>query len=96
MIIAQAPSPSKAKRLGRGVSLRPNWENIKLQVMKDIVRAKFTQNTDLRIMLVQGTGDAELIESNDWGDEFWGVCDGKGENHLGKILMEVREELTFQ
>jgi len=94
--IAGASLPSKAKQLGRRVSLRSGWENIKLQVMKDIVRAKFAQNADLQIMLMLGTGDAELIEGNDWGDEFWGVCNGKGENHLGKILMEIREELSQQ
>lgn len=94
MIIARASSPGDAKQLGRKIALRSDWENIKLQVMEDIVRAKFSQNADLRIMLVQGTGDAELIEGNTWGDEFWGVCNGEGENHLGKILMEVRKELS--
>lgn len=96
MLIARASSPGDAKRLGRKIALRPDWEDVKLQVMKDIVRAKFTQNADLRIMLVMGTRDAELIEGNTWGDKFWGVdkATGEGENHLGKILMEVREELS--
>jgi len=95
--IAGASSPSKAKQLGRRISLRPDWEDIKLQVMKDIVRAKFSQNADLQIMLVLGTRDAELIEGTTWGDKFWGVdkATGEGENHLGKILMEVRKELSY-
>ena len=39
------------------------------------------------------TGDAELIEGNNWGDTFWGVCNGVGENHLGKLLMARRAQL---
>jgi len=92
--IRDASTPSKAKRLGRNVPLRPDWEDIKLRVMKDIIRAKFTQNADLRIMLVLGTRNTELIEGNTWGDKFWGVCDGEGENHHGRILMEIRKELS--
>lgn len=92
--IRDASTPSKAKRLGRNVPLRSDWKDIKLQVMKDIVRAKFTQNADLRIWLVQGTRNTKLIECNTWGDKFWGVCHGEGENHLGRILMEIRKELS--
>ena len=59
--------------------------------MLSIVRAKF-ENAYLRRRLI-ATGDAELMEGNDWGDRFWGVCRGKGENRLGKILMKVRAEI---
>lgn len=82
----------QAKRLGRRVRLRPGWDNIKLRVMIDIVEAKF-RNPDLREKLL-ATGDAELIEGNDWGDRYWGVTEngnGKGKNYLGKILMSVRQ-----
>jgi predicted NAD-dependent protein-ADP-ribosyltransferase YbiA (DUF1768 family) len=57
--------------------------------MRDIVRAKFDQNEDLKIKLM-ATGAALLVEGNDWGDTFWGRCDGKGGNVLGSILMELR------
>ena len=84
--------PDQAKRLGRTVQLRGDWESVKEQIMYEICLAKFTQNKDLGRMLVD-TGDAELIEGNTWNDKCWGVCDGEGENKLGKILMRVREEV---
>lgn len=87
-----ALSPSDAKREGRRVTLRPDWEKAKEQIMYEICLAKFQQNPSLKIQLLN-TGDAELIEGNDWGDINWGVCDGQGENRLGKILMRVRNEL---
>jgi ribA/ribD-fused uncharacterized protein len=91
-------SPSKAKFEGRNCNLRKDWENIKYQVMYDIVKAKFSQNENLRQMLLD-TNNEELIEGNWWHDNCWGDCycerckDIKGQNNLGKILMKVREEL---
>lgn len=85
-------APNAAKRLGRRVSLRPDWETVKYDVMYEICMAKFTQNPGLLSKLFD-TGDAELIEGNTWGDRIWGVCGGIGENHLGKILMRIRSEL---
>lgn len=85
-------SASEAKRLGRKVTLRSDWNNVRIGIMHDIVLAKFCQNTDLCEQLI-ATGDCELIEGNYWGDRFWGVCSGTGENHLGQILMQVRNEL---
>ena len=85
---------NEAKRLGRCVQLRPDWENVKLSIMEEIVRAKFTQNEDLKQRLL-ATGDEVLEEGNTWHDTFWGV-DAKtrvGENHLGRILIRVRQEL---
>ncbi len=64
----------------------------KLQVMHHAVYLKFTQNPHLRSMLLE-TGNADMQEGNWWGDTFWGVCNGHGENHLGKILMSVRDTL---
>lgn len=83
-----------AKREGKKVLLRRDWEEVKVQLMKEIVTAKFAQNPDLMQQLI-ATGSAELTEGNLWHDTFWGVDmkTGKGENHLGKILMEVRKEL---
>ena len=81
----------EAKKLGRKVSLRPDWESVKVDVMYKILKSKF-QNPELSKLLLE-TGDCELIEGNTWGDQFWGVCKGVGENNLGKLLMKVREEL---
>ena len=85
-------SSAQAKSEGKNTVKRPDWEQVKVLVMTDLVREKFTKHLDLREKLL-ATGDAELIEGNWWRDTFWGVCKGKGENHLGKILMKVREEL---
>lgn len=85
-------NPSEAKRLGRRVHLRSDWEDIKDKVMYDVCYAKFTQNPYLSERLCS-TGNAELIEGNTWGDRVWGVCGGIGENRLGKILMQIRKEL---
>lgn len=89
--------PNKAKRLGRQVKLRPDWENVKEELMEEIVRAKFTQNENLREKLL-ATGEIPLMEGNTWGDACWGVDlrTGKGENRLGKILMKIRDELRGQ
>jgi ribA/ribD-fused uncharacterized protein len=90
-IIADCEKPGQAKRLGKKVRLRKDWEQIKLNVMYLLLVFKF-KNPELREKLL-ATGDRELIESNDWGDYFWGQCMGIGENHLGKLLMRVRSEI---
>lgn len=87
-------SPVAAKRLGGKIKLRSGWDSGKLSLMAELVRNKFTDHVDLAWMLV-GTGDAELIHGVWWDDEFWGVRNGKGENHLGKMLMQVRAELSI-
>lgn len=86
-------TPDEAKRMGRRVALRPDWEDIKFSVMEEVVRAKFTQNPHLTRFLAE-TGDAELIEGNYWHDTVWGVDikTGEGQNYLGKILMKLRGE----
>lgn len=88
--ILTAPSPGIAKRLGREAPLRAGWNDMKIGVMRALLRQKFSAHF-LRQLLID-TGDAELIEGNTWNDTFWGVCNGVGENHLGKLLMEVRAE----
>ena len=91
--IRAASTPGKAKRMGRVIVIRPDWDDIRVQVMDDIVFAKFDQNPSLKQRLLD-TEDAELVEGNHWGDDFWGVPHGRhGENHLGKILMSVRSRL---
>lgn len=84
-------SPGQAKQLGRKLDLREDWEEVKVDVMRDVLRAKF-EFYPCREMLLE-TGDQELVEGNHWNDTFWGVCRSKGKNTLGKLLMEVREEL---
>ena len=78
-----------AKKLGRRVPLRADWEQVKDQIMLNLVTAKFMQNPDLHRRLRDIKG--EITEENTWGDTYWGVCNGIGENHLGKILMQVRD-----
>lgn len=85
-------SPSEAKRLGRRVSLRRDWEDVKVSIMEEIVRAKFTQNTELAGKLL-ATGDTYLEEGNTWGDRVWGTVNGVGANQLGIILMKIRDEI---
>lgn len=87
--IRAATTPTAAKRLGRTLTLRDDWDEIKLKVMKTLVRRKFDMNEPLADMLL-ATGKAQLVEGNWWGDVYWGVCRGVGENHLGKILMAER------
>ena len=91
-MVRLAESPAKAKRLGRKFCDRFLFHDIKLEIMKEIVSEKFTNNESLKKLLLE-TDNAMIIEGNTWGDTFWGVCKGVGHNHLGKILMEVRDEI---
>jgi len=90
--IQSVPTPGQVKRLGRTLVLRPDWDEVKLGVMEDLVRQKF-QHPELAKLLL-AAGEQELVEGNTWGDTFWGECFGSGANHLGKILMKVRDELA--
>lgn len=92
-----APTPGKAKELGKIVPRRNDWEDVKLAYMTGIVFAKFNQNEDLCQRLLE-TGNAWLVEGNSWGDEFWGKClvKNQGENWLGRILMLVRSRLVLK
>ncbi|MCP3063011.1 NADAR family protein [Myxococcus sp. K38C18041901] len=92
--LRQARTPMLAARMGRDRKrkLRRDWESIKVSVMREAVRAKFTQHEDLTRLLLE-TGDARLVEHTDQ-DDFWGDGgDGRGKNMLGRILMEIRQEL---
>ena len=86
----------RAKVLGHRLTLRDDWEQVKIQVMYDCVKSKFTFNQPMFDMLI-ATGTAQLLEGNNWGDKFWGAVKLKGEwvggNYLGKILMKVRKEI---
>lgn len=85
---ANTLTPGQVKRLGRTFVLRPDWEEIKVDVMRDLLMQKFVQQP-FHWMLLQ-TGDRRLEETNTWGDTFWGVCNGVGQNMLGRLLMEIR------
>lgn len=92
--IAVLKTPGESKRAGRRVTLRPDWESIKISVMEEIVRIKF-KDPMLRQKLID-TGSMVLIEYNTWNDTFWGVCRGKGRNELGKILMKIRRDFILE
>lgn len=81
----------ESKTLGKIINIRPDWDDVKLEVMEEICRIKFNL-PQFKAKLID-TGEMEILESNHWGDKFWGVCDGVGENHLGKIIMKIREEI---
>ena len=93
--IVDAPTPGKAKRIARKVPLRENWDEIKIQIMSDGLGFKFEQNPDIRQKLLD-TGEAMLIEGNNWHDNFWGDCKCEkcilkmGRNLLGVSLMFLR------
>lgn len=84
-------SAGEAKQRGKMVKLRPDWEEVKIQVMTDLIRNKF-QCPVLKQKLLD-TGYAHIEEGNSHGDRFWGTVKGQGRNELGKILMKVRDEL---
>jgi len=90
-------TPGRAKKMGRSLKLRPDWEEVKIDIMRGLLMQKFRPSILKRKLL--STFQAELIEGNYWHDTFWGVCMGKcdfphaalGENWLGRLLMEVRQ-----
>lgn len=90
--IRDMPTPGQAKRAGKKVTMRPDWDEIKYNVMLDIVRIKFKSSVRLQ-QLLEKTGNMEIEEGNTWGDKIWGKVNGEGLNWLGKILMQVRQEL---
>ena len=69
------------------------WNKVKLHLMERILRLKFDDNHKVLQEKLLATGDEELVEGNTWNDTYWGICEGEGENHLGKLLMQIRKEL---
>jgi ribA/ribD-fused uncharacterized protein len=91
--VASSPTPGEAKRRGRKITVREDWDRVKLPLMEMLVRSKFDRERNPQLLtLLLLTGERKLIEGNKWGDTFWGVCNGEGENHLGKLLMKIRAE----
>ena len=89
--VRKAATPSKAKALGRQLDLRPDWESVKVDIMLDLLRKKFG-HPHLADLLLE-TEDLRLVEGNTWNDTFWGAVHGRGKNHLGRLLMKVRDEI---
>lgn len=94
MAVLLCDTPGQAKNMGQSVPLREDWDDIKLRIMHEVNFCKYTQNDYLKDALL-ATEEEELIEGNNWGDTFWGVCNNYGHNHLGKTLMKIRTELKF-
>ena len=90
-LFAIIPTPEKTKKFGKTVQLREDWETVKVPIMKDLLKQKFSKSP-LKEMLMKTNG-IELVEGNTHGDVYWGVVNGQGKNTLGKLLMEVRSEL---
>lgn len=92
-LIAMQPSAGQAKRCAHQLRAHqhPQWHDLKLSVMRDLLVQKF--NTPLLREHLMQTHPFQLVEGNTWNDTFWGVCNGKGENHLGRLLMEIRAEI---
>ncbi|AFY35025.1 NADAR family protein [Calothrix sp. PCC 7507] len=87
-------TPKDAAKMGRERTrpLRPDWEDIKDDIMRKAVLRKFETHADIREILLD-TGNVEIIENSPI-DSYWGCgADGSGKNMLGIILMEVREIL---
>jgi len=93
-LVGTAVSPGQAKRRGQRMTLREDWEDVKISIMKSLVEQKFTRHPDLKKQLL-ATENQVLQEGNRWNDTFWGVdlITELGSNHLGRILMNVRKKL---
>lgn len=87
--VQQLLTPGQAKRAGAGLKWRKGWADMRVQVMADLLVQKFTLDPFYRRLLDE-TGDARIVEGNNWNDTFWGVCEGKGQNLLGELLMKIR------
>ena len=81
----------KSKRIGKTAVLVSNWSEIKIYLMEDLISQKFNQRPFKELLL--STGECFIEETNWWNDTYWGVCNGKGENTLGKLIMEKRAKL---
>lgn len=91
--IQQLLRPGDARKYGQAKGMREDWDQVKYDIMYDLNLQKYANPELGRLLLA--TGDAYLEETNWWGDVYWGVCKGVGQNNLGKILMNIREELRL-
>ncbi len=93
-VIREAITPGMAKRMGRRALIRVGWDRMKNGIMHDILKSKFTENPELRRKLLN-TWPHDLIEVNEWGDPYWGVYNGVGDNWLGILLKDAREKFRI-
>lgn len=86
-------TPAQCKRAGRQIDLRADWDDVKFNLMLEFTRQKYSDaNPELKAKL-RDTGEREIVEENTWYDIYWGETPaGVGENNLGKIIMQVRDE----
>ena len=89
---ARKNTPAAAKQWGKTVPLRTDWKKAHLVIMARLLALKFAHGSKLGRLLLE-TRPLQLVEGNDWNDTYWGVCNGKGRNMLGELLMEQRGEL---
>lgn len=89
-LILATKNPGSVKAFGKKIELREDWEDVKLHVMKEILRYKFS--SDYMSEKLMSTNGFDLVEGNTWGDTYWGVCRGVGKNYLGKLIMTIRQD----
>lgn len=94
--VAACPTAGVAKKMGKTMPLRPDWTQVRLEIMENLLRQKFSHPEFAEKLL--NTGEQEIVEGNVWHDNFFGscvceTCGNKGENNLGKLLMKIRGEL---
>lgn len=87
-MIRRMKTAGAAKRAGKTIVLRADWMEVRVCIMRNLLEQKFSD--PLLGLFLRRTSPAVLIEGNTWGDAFWGVCNGVGENQLGRLLMEIR------
>ena len=92
--IARCATPDDARELGATFETRPDWPEVRLPIMHGLLRQKFAHRAGADLLVA--TAPRPLVDTNTWGDTYWGVVDGVGENHLGRLLMAVRDELIAE
>lgn len=85
-------SAETAITLAKLLPHRPDWEDIKLLAMQTVLEAKFAKDSNYGYLLSKIKG--KIKEVNETNDTYWGTCNGKGKNYLGKLLMQVRDNLN--
>lgn len=89
LAVRDARTPGIAKKFARLLNRRPDWDLVKVEIMFALLQQKFS--SEPLYGMLRETGNQPLIEGNTWGDKFWGVYNGVGQNKLGELLMTVRE-----
>lgn len=91
LLMSRATTPGQVKRMGKKMQVREDWNDIREDVMRDLLIQKFSKREFSALLL--STLDMEIEETNTWNDTFWGVCRGVGQNKLGQLLMQIRADL---